>query len=74
MLGGASDYTTCPDCGTSVGFESLHAELHRCDEQHVDEHVTRLALAQADLFELEWREYLASPQGRFAVFYARRQR
>ena len=74
MLGGASEYTTCPDCGTSVGFEILHAELHRCDGQHRDEHVTRLALAETGLFELQWSEYLDSPQGRFAAFYAARNR
>jgi hypothetical protein len=74
MLGGASDYTSCPDCGTSVNPESLEAALHRCDGRHRDEHLTKLALAEVDLLELELGEYLDSPQGRFEVFYAARVR
>lgn len=70
MLGGASDYTSCPDCGTSVGSAILEADLHRCDSRHRDEHVARLAFARSERFELDFRTYLATPQGRFAVFYA----
>lgn len=74
MLGGASDYTSCPDCGTSVGFESLETELHRCDGRHRTEHELCLALAEVELFEFELHEYLDSPHGRFEVFYAERSR
>jgi hypothetical protein len=75
MLGGAFDYTSCPDCGTSVRLESLAGELHRCDGHQRVEHVIRLALAvEADIFEHQWRDYLDSPQGRFEVFYAARAR
>jgi len=70
MLGGSSEYTSCPECGTSVGLESLETELHRCDCRHRTEHVMKLALAEIELFEREWREYLDSPHGRFEVCYA----
>jgi len=74
MLGGASDYTSCPACGTSVGHESLQTELHVCDERQRDDYEASLALAEAFLFDLEWREYLDSPRGRFEAFYAARSR
>jgi hypothetical protein len=74
MLGGTDDYTSCPDCGTSVNHESLVAELHRCDRRHRDEHVERVGLRALDLFERELGAYLSSPQGRFEVFYAARSR
>ena len=74
MLGGASEYVSCPVCGTSVGQESLDADLHRCDARHRDDHGRKLALVEGDLFELELRDYLDSPHGRFEVFYAARAR
>lgn len=74
MLGGAFDYTSCPDCGTSVAPETLRDNRHRCDGRHRDEHVAELAVAEAELFELELGEYLDSPRGRFEVFYAARAR
>jgi hypothetical protein len=74
MLGGTDDYTSCPDCGTSVGLESLGAQLHRCDHRHRDDHAERLALTELDMFERELGAYLNSPQGRFEMFYAARCR
>jgi hypothetical protein len=74
MLGGPFDYTSCPSCGTSVAHESLSEQLHRCDERHRDEHMTRLALGECALFELELGEYLDTPQGRFELYYAARSR
>jgi len=74
MLGGASGYTRCPDCGTSVGLDVLEAERHRCDARQRDEHVTQLALAEVDLFEADLRAWLETPQGRFAAYYARTRR
>jgi hypothetical protein len=72
MLGGSREYTRCPACGTSVGLESLETELHRCDGRHRTDHALWLALAEVDLFEGGWQEYLDSPRGRFEVFYAAR--
>jgi hypothetical protein len=74
MLDGAFDYTSCPDCGTSVGLDSLETELHRCDDRHREEHGMRLVFAEVDLLELELHEYLDSAHGRFEVFYAARTR
>jgi hypothetical protein len=74
MLGGASDYTRCPDCGTSVGHEILVAELHRCDARHREDHVSELLVVETEVFEWEWADYLDSPRGRFEVFYAARTR
>lgn len=74
MLGGMDDYTSCPDCGTSVNLASLDSELHRCDGRHRDEHAIRLALSEVALFERELADYLASPQGRFELYYAARSR
>lgn len=74
MLGGASEYTTCPDCGTSVGREILDAELHRCDARHRGEHVVRTARVEADRFEAGFRAWLRTSQGRFEAYYAQRNR
>jgi hypothetical protein len=74
MLGGASGYTSCPDCGTSVGLDVLETDRHRCDARHRDEHVLRLVLAEVDLFEADLRTWLETPQGRFAAYYARTRR
>jgi hypothetical protein len=74
MLGGGLDYTSCRECGTSVGLDGLEAEGHRCDTRHRTEHVLRLAIGEVELFEPELREYLESTAGRFAVFYAARTR
>lgn len=74
MLGGAFDYTSCPACGTSVGLESLQTDRHRCDARHLEEHAIRLAVSEIDLLEVELRDYLDSPRGRFEAFYAARSR
>ncbi|HEY6961592.1 MAG TPA: hypothetical protein VI408_06870 [Gaiellaceae bacterium] len=72
MLGGAFGYTTCPDCGTSVGL-GMH-DGHRCDERHRRDHAERLAVAEMELFEFELHAWLETPQGRFAAWDAERNR
>jgi hypothetical protein len=74
MLGGSFDYTSCRECGTSVGLDGVESERHRCDLRHRTEHGVALAIAEVELFEFELREYLDSPRGRFEVFYAARTR
>jgi hypothetical protein len=65
MLDGVPAYADCPHCGTSVPLDA--GESHRCDERHRRDHVV-------DDFEVQYRRYLASPQGRFELFYAARER
>jgi hypothetical protein len=72
MLSSIPEYTTCPHCGTSIARRAL--ERHICDERHRVDHVSRLVSAEAALFGLEYRRFLASPQGRFEQFYAARER
>lgn len=74
MLGGAFDYTSCRECGTSIGLDGLELELHRCDERHRAEHALAIAMAEVELFACELRDYLESARGRFEVFYAARTR
>jgi hypothetical protein len=55
----------CPDCGASVPREA--EEKHICDEVQRTSH-------EADRFDTELDSWLASPSGRFAVYYAERER
>jgi hypothetical protein len=65
-------YMPCPDCGASVPREEQGK--HACET----EQRTRFELFQVRLeverFDGELASWLASPSGRFAVFYAERQR
>jgi hypothetical protein len=68
MLDGVPGYADCPYCGTSLPLDARAP--HRCDERHRSDH----AVAEGDDLELEFRRFLASPQGRFELFYAARSR
>lgn len=70
MLDPAPGYLDCPECGTSVS--PLALERHRCDDRHRADHTGRIAETEAAGFEAEFRSFLATPQGRFAVFCAAR--
>jgi hypothetical protein len=72
MLGGAPEYRDCPECGTSIPLDGLRR--HRCDERHRAEQLERRAASAAEGFELEFHRFLATPQGRFELFYAARGR
>jgi hypothetical protein len=72
MLDASPDYVDCPDCGTSLAPHAL--ERHRCDRRHRDDHAARTARVEASSFVAEFRAYLATPQGRFEVYYAARTR
>jgi hypothetical protein len=60
---------TMPD-----GLDAGHCRSHRCDERHRQDHGGRLAASEADTFEAEFRLFLATPHGRFEVYYATRSR
>lgn len=72
MLGPSPDYLDCPDCGTSVPLVPLVA--HRCDGRHRHDHLTRVARDAAAAFEGDFRRFLETAAGRFAVYYAERTR
>ena len=60
----------CPACGASVPREAEHV----CDEAQRSSYQLFQARLEADRFDTELTSWLASPNGRFAVFYAERQR
>jgi hypothetical protein len=65
-------FMPCPVCGASVA-RGKQAE-HVCDEaQRASYEVLQLRI-EADRFDHELMRWLASPAGRFAVYYAERQR
>jgi hypothetical protein len=72
VLGNAPDYADCPECGTSVPLDGLRP--HHCDERHLTARIAGLAAQAAEDFDLEFRRFLATPQGRFERFYAARDR
>ena len=67
-----SQYIPCSECGASLAGEDR--DEHVCDgERKVDFQMFRLRGGIA-LFELDLREFLETPVGRFEAFYAERQR
>jgi hypothetical protein len=67
-----SRFMPCPDCGSSV--ERARAARHRCDpERRLDYKVFALRHELAAV-ESEIDAYLATPRGRFELWYAARER
>jgi hypothetical protein len=65
-------YLPCPMCGASVA-RGLQDE-HECDEaQRLSYELLQIRL-ESDRFDLELERWLGSPAGRFAEYYAARQR
>jgi hypothetical protein len=65
-------FMPCPDCGSSV--ERARAAGHRCDpERRLDYQVFALRHEFAAV-DGEIAGYLASPRGRFELWYAARER
>ena len=67
-----SQYTPCPDCGAPVPVEDEGA--HRCERERYVEYQMLLLRLQISAFEQQFRDWLRTPQGRFATYYAARQR
>ncbi len=62
----------CPDCGASVPREEL--DEHVCDEgQRIRYELFNVRL-EVDRFDRELTGWLATSEGRFAVFCAERER
>lgn len=62
----------CPDCGASVRRGGT--EQHVCDETQRKTYELFQARLEADRFDSELTTWLDTPSGRFAVFYAERER
>jgi hypothetical protein len=67
-----SQYIPCALCGAPVPVEE-EAD-HRCERQRYVEYQLALLRPQIAAFELQLNEWLRTPQGRFAMYYAARQR
>lgn len=62
----------CPDCGASVAREAVGQ--HVCDKaQRATYELFQLRL-ETDRFDNELNSWLETPSGRFAVYYAERER
>ena len=67
-----SQYVPCPDCGAPVPAEE-EAD-HSCELDRFVEYQLLLLRPQIAAFELQFHDWLCTPQGRFALYYAARQR
>jgi hypothetical protein len=67
-----SRFMPCPECGSSV--ERVHAARHRCDsERRLEYQLFRMRRGLESL-EADIGAYLATPRGRFELWYAARER
>jgi hypothetical protein len=62
----------CPDCGVSVP-RGVRAE-HVCDEAQRTSYELLQLRIEAERFDTELTAWLATPAGRFAIYYAERER
>jgi hypothetical protein len=62
----------CPSCGASVPRDT--AGHHLCDEEQRARYERFQARVEVDRFDAELTTWLATPAGRFEVFYAERAR
>lgn len=62
----------CPDCGASLPRGA--AERHVCDQAQRTSYELFQVRIEADRFDNELTTWLDTPRGRFAVYYAERER
>jgi len=62
----------CPECGASVTCDEQ--DDHVCDEGQRTPYEHFQIRLEIERFDDELRDWLVSPAGRFAVFYAERER
>jgi hypothetical protein len=62
----------CPSCGASVRRDELTG--HVCDDEQRTRYERFQVRVEAERFDGELSTWLESPAGRFAVFYAERER
>lgn len=65
-------YLPCPGCGALLSSEQRSG--HVCDPEETALHQVVKARVQLARFEEEVARFLATAQGRFALFLAKRQR
>jgi hypothetical protein len=65
-------FMPCPSCGASLARGSQ--EEHVCDEAQRTSYELLQLRIESDRFDGELTRWLASPHGRFAVYYAERDR
>lgn len=65
-------YRSCPDCGVAVQAARLAADKHDCPTDRYVDHQVLKVRSDLDRFEQDLSRWLRTPQGRFAVFCARR--
>jgi hypothetical protein len=61
----------CPDCGAAISIEEGE---HLCDEERRRWHQLFVVNVEVQELDNELRTYLDSPQGRFELYYAERER
>ena len=64
--------TPCPGCGATLPLRELRT--HVCDWARWLDHQVSLRRDELERFERELGAYLDSPQGRFDLWYAGRER
>jgi len=67
-----SQYHPCPDCGAPVPHEE--EESHRCERRRYVEYQMLLLRPEVIAFEEQLEAWLETPRGRFAAYYAARER
>ena len=73
MYGGFTlRHVPCPECGESVAKTEM--DEHVCDRERWVEYQLFQQRGELDGLEDEYRAYLDSPAGRFALWYAARHR
>jgi hypothetical protein len=65
-------YLPCPDCGGAV--DRAAAEEHVCDAERSLQFQLFRVRVELERFDEELASYLATPAGRFEVYYAERDR
>jgi hypothetical protein len=65
-------FMPCPACGASVAREQT--EQHVCDPEQRTRYESFRALLEVERFDGELTSWLRTPAGRFAIFYAARER
>ena len=67
-----SQYKPCPSCGAPILVEA--ETTHECERQRYVEYQMLLLRLQIAAFDRQFSDWLRTPQGRFAAYYAARER